>query len=185
MLEELPLTWQAGAPGAAQAGQATLNVTLEKESAARRPAAVLATAPLQRPRGAHQPLPGVIAAPTYYAAEELERRPQPLVHIEPSFPKLAAAPSGRVLLRVYIGETGTVERVEIESADAHADFVAAARQTFAAARFLPGIKDGAAVKSVMRLEVRFGEAPLHDPNAADQVSDAPREPPRDRRRRAK
>lgn len=185
MLEQLPRTWQAGAPGAGQAGQATLNVTLEKESAPRRPAAALAAAPLQKARGAHQHVPGVIAAPTYYPSEELERRPQPLVHIEPRFPQLAAAPSGRVLLRLYIGETGLVERVEVESADAHADFVAAAREAFAAARFLPGMKGGAAVRSAMRLEVRFGESLPHSPGAAERVSDAPREPPRDRPRRAK
>ena len=78
-----------------------------------------------------------------------------------------------------------VERVEVESADAHSDFVAAAREAFAAARFLPGEKDGVAVKSALRLEVRFGEPLPHSPGAAEQVSDAPREPPRDRRRRAK
>lgn len=130
-------------------------------------------------------MPGVIAAPTYYPTEELERRPQPLVHIEPRFPQLASAPSGRVLLRLYIGESGLVERVEVESTDAHADFLAAAREAFAAARFLPGMKDGKAVKSALRLEVRFGESLPQSPGGAEQVSDAPREPPRDRRRRAK
>jgi TonB family protein len=179
----LPRAWQTGAPGAGQAGTVALNVRLESQAAAQRRGAALALAAVEKPRGAHERVPGTLAAPTYYAAEQLERRPQPLVHIEPRFPHLAAAPSGRVLLRLYVGESGAVDRVEIESADAPGDFVAAAREAFAAARFLPGIKDGAAVKSVMRLEVRFGEPQA--PGAAAQVSDAPREAPRDRRRRAK
>lgn len=127
----------------------------------------------------------MVAAPVYYSGDELERRPQPLVHIEPRFPPLAQAQSGRVLLRLYVGETGVVERVEVESSDAEPDFVQAAREAFGKALFLPGVKDGEAVKSVMRLEVRFGEPAPYRPDAADRVTDAPREPPRARPKRAR
>lgn len=95
-------------------------------------------------------------APRYLAAHELDRRPQILSHVEPHFPALALVPTGRVVLRLYIDEGGNVEAVAAESADRTGAFEATAREAFAAARFLPGIKDGVPVKSLVRIEVLFG-----------------------------
>ena len=95
-------------------------------------------------------------APRYLAAHELDRRPQIVSHVEPNFPALALVPSGRVVLRLYIDEHGSVDSVAAESADRTGAFEAAAREAFAAARFLPGIKDGVPVKALVRLEVLFG-----------------------------
>lgn len=95
-------------------------------------------------------------APRYVPAHQLNRRPQILSHVEPHFPALALVPTGRVVLRLYIDETGGVDAVAAESADRTGAFEAAAREAFAAARFLPGIKDGVPVKALVRLEVLFG-----------------------------
>jgi outer membrane biosynthesis protein TonB len=67
-------------------------------------------------------------------------------------------------LRLYVDEEGSVETVAAESADRTGAFEAAAREAFAAARFLPGIKGGVPVKSVVRLEVLFGSP--HPENAS-------------------
>jgi TonB family protein len=110
------------------------------------------------------PASGVARAARYVAADELDRRPQILSHVEPSFPALALVPTGRVVLRLYIDEHGGVDAVAAESADRSGAFEAAAREAFAAARFLPGIKDGVAVKALIRVEVLFGSP--HPENAS-------------------
>lgn len=89
-------------------------------------------------------------------AEELDRRPLIQSQVDAQFPVLALAPTGRVLLRLYVGEDGRVERIAVESGDPTGAFEAAARTAFGAARFLPGMKDGVAVKALLRIEVLFG-----------------------------
>ena len=110
------------------------------------------------------PASKVPRAPRYLAAHELDRRPQILSHVEPNFPALALVPTGRVVLRLYIDEHGSVDAVAAESADRSGEFEAAAREAFAAARFLPGIKDGVPVKALVRVEVLFGSP--HPENAS-------------------
>ena len=102
---------------------------------------------------------GVLPAPRYYRAAELDQRPQIRVHVEPKFPALALVPTGRVVLRLYVNEAGEMDEVAVESADTTGDFAEAARQAFAAARYTPGIKDGRPVKSLVRIEVLFGLPP--------------------------
>ena len=106
-----------------------------------------------------QPAPrrsGLLRAPRYFMAEELDRRPLIQSQVEPQFPALALAPMGRVVLRLYVGEDGRVERIAVESDDPTGAFGAAARAAFGPARFLPGMKDGLAVKALLRIEVLFG-----------------------------
>jgi TonB family protein len=118
------------------------------------------------------PVPPKLAAPAartpraarYLAAHELDRRPQILSQVEPYFPALALVPTGRVVLRLYIDEHGGVDSVTAESADRTGAFEAAAREAFAAARFLPGMKDGMPVKALVRIEVLFGQP--HPENAS-------------------
>jgi TonB family protein len=132
---------------------------LERLQVRFRPAEPVPFAALPVPAPAPLPL-----APRYYAAHELERRPQILSQVEPAFPALALTPVGRVVLQLYVDEDGRVERIATERDDPNGQFARAAREAFAGARFLPGVKDGAAVKAVVRLEVRFG-AP-HPDNSA-------------------
>ncbi len=154
-LAALPRAWQPAAGfSPSHAGSGLLRVMLLPEEAGPQPTAParVAAPPASAPR-----------APRYLAAHELDRRPQILSHVEPHFPALALVPTGRVVLRLYIDETGAVDAVAAESADRTGAFEAAAREAFAEARFLPGIKDGAPVKALVRVEVLFGSP--HPENA--------------------
>jgi TonB family protein len=154
-LAAVPRAWQPAAGfSTTQPGAGLLHVMLLPERAESQPKApaTLAAPPASAPRAAR-----------YLAAHELDRRPQILSHVEPHFPALALVPTGRVVLRLYIDETGAVDAVSAESADRTGAFEAAAREAFAAARFLPGIKDGAPVKALVRIEVLFGSP--HPENA--------------------
>ena len=130
-LAALPRAWQ---PAAGFASSDTvvglLQVALVPEAAKPPPLPVLS-----KPASAAR---GVPSAPRYLAAHELDRKPQVLSHVEPNFPALALAPTGRVVLRLYIAEDGGVDAVAVESADRTGAFEAAAREAFAQARFLPG-----------------------------------------------
>ena len=106
--------------------------------------------------GAGVPLPQ--PEPYYYRASELTERPAPLARVQPRFPD-GAPESGRLKLRLYINETGTVDAIDITEAEPEGVFEQAAADAFAAARFRPGHKDGSPVKSQVLLEVSFG-APL-------------------------
>jgi periplasmic protein TonB len=148
--------WQPAAGfSAAHPGAGLLRVMLLPE-----PGEAQAPAPAALP----SPASGVPRAPRYFHAHELDRRPQILSHVEPNFPALALVPTGRVVLRLYLDEEGSVETVAAESADRTGAFEAAARDAFAAARFLPGIKGGVPVKAVVRVEVLFGSP--HPENAS-------------------
>ena len=115
------------------------------------------------------PAAGLVPPVKYYTALELDRRPQPLEHIEPVYPALPLSPTGRVTLALYIGENGEVDRLEVEAADQSGDFAASARKAFGSARFLPGVRNGIEVKSLMRIEVRFGEARELTPGGQESV----------------
>jgi TonB family protein len=121
-----------------------------------------ASAPARPERGSHEaaaagvPLPQ--PEPYYYRTSELTERPAPLARVQPRFPD-GAPESGRLKMRLYINETGTVDAIDITEAEPEGVFEQAAAEAFAAARFRPGHKDGNPVKSQISLEVSFG-APL-------------------------
>ena len=102
------------------------------------------------------PSAGVLAAPMYYPANQLDQRPLIKTHVEPAFPRDSAAPNGRVVLRLYIGEQGEVEKMAIVEAEPPGAFEKSALDAFAEARFTPGIKNGAPVRCLMTIEVLFG-----------------------------
>lgn len=151
----LPRAWQPAAGfSPSEPGAGVLRVTVLPDAAEQ---------PVAAPKLA-SPAAGVPRAPRYLAAHELDRRPQILSHVEPHFPALSLVPTGRVVLRLYIDEHGSVDSVAAESAERSGAFEAAAREAFAAARFLPGIKDGVPVKALVRVEVLFGSP--HPENAS-------------------
>lgn len=131
----------------------------------RQPAAVAAAKST-----ATDPAAGFLPPAKYYTALELDRRPQPMEHIEPVYPALALSPTGRVTLALYIGEDGEIDRLEVEAADQTGDFASSARKAFGSARFLPGVRNGVAVKSLMRIEVRFGEPREITPGGQESVA---------------
>jgi TonB family protein len=145
-------------------------VVLDPGAAAERPAP-RQTPPAGSPQSVSAiPAAGLLPPVKYYTALELDRRPQPLDHIEPVYPALALSPVGRVTLALYIGENGEVDWLEVEAADQTGDFASSARKAFASARFLPGVRNGVAVKSLMRIEVRFGEPRELTPGGQESVA---------------
>ena len=98
---------------------------------------------------------GLAPAPAYLPSGRLDPPPRPLQDIEPVYPPEAGFQSGQVVLRLLIGETGSVDRVDVVRATPPGLFDAAAREAFAAARFSPGRLAGIAVKCEMTIEVDF------------------------------
>ena len=96
--------------------------------------------------------------PYYLKASELTEPALALTAIEPVFPRGASA-TGRVKMRLYISDHGSVDAIDITEAEPAGEFERAAIEAFSGARFRPGYKDGAAVRSQIALEVRFGEPP--------------------------
>lgn len=105
-------------------------------------------------------VPSVPSTTYYYGTRDLDVRPGILTRVEPAYPDTALARglSGKVVLRLYINEKGTVDRVETLSAAPAGYFEASAERAFGAARFTPGRKGKQAVKTQMVIEVSF-EAP--------------------------
>ncbi len=97
----------------------------------------------------------------YYRSAELDVRPGIKTHVEPAYPEAAARRhlSGKVVIRLYINETGTVDPVETLRADPAGVFDRSAEQAFRAARFSPGMKNKRPVKTQMTIEVSFDSPP--------------------------
>lgn len=93
----------------------------------------------------------------YYTAREVDRRANPLAEIAPVYPPagLSGGISGKVVLLLLIGETGSVDGVQILEARPKGMFDDSARAAFSAAKFTPAMKDGRAVKSQKIVEVTF------------------------------
>ena len=96
--------------------------------------------------------------------------PRPLLTVPPvaRTPVTFAAPDGEMIrgrhvgvLSLFIDEHGQVQRIEADDAVSLPDALAqAAREAFMAAQFAPGEIDGTAVKSSVRVEVVFDDAPF-------------------------
>jgi periplasmic protein TonB len=120
-------------------------------------AAGFTDAPLAANTGAAGTAP---AAPAlrYWAVADLQTRPQIRSHVMPEFPKdLPAGVRGRVVLELFISAEGTLDRVRVARAEPRGRFEQAAVQAFSGARFTPGMRNGAAVPSLLRIEVTFGD----------------------------
>lgn len=154
----------------------TLNVRLlpAENSAAMPPreATVAANEPAHEPsvqQGAAYPGPGgVIPGPRYYLSSELDRRATPLYPIEPGYPPMAESETHYVVLRIFINERGSVDRVAAVTADSEGIFEKSARAAFEKAQFAPGVRNGIPVRSQLMVEVKFGpgdKLPPGDPAA--------------------
>jgi protein TonB len=93
----------------------------------------------------------------YYLARELDVRPAPRDPVEPVYPNDAYLRdiAGRVVVRLYIAESGAVEKAVIVHAEPPGYFEEAVQQAFRAARFTPAMKHGRPVKAQVVLEVRY------------------------------
>jgi protein TonB len=93
----------------------------------------------------------------YYRTRELDVRPGIMTHVNPVYPDAAARRflAGKVVIRLFIDEAGTVERIVTVKAEPPGYFEQSAERAFRAARFTPGMKNGRPVKVQMLLEVSF------------------------------
>lgn len=180
-LTQLPRGWQSGQWSLGHAGTGRLRATLRAAAPgieSKHPEAQPTAPPpeaSEMPRTREQPpaeqVPAdqqsarVLAAPVYYPADQLEQRPLIKVHVEPAFPPGAPASRGRVVLSLYIGEQGDIEKIAIVAAEPPGAFEKSALDAFAAARFTPGFRNGAPVRSLVTIEVLFG-APAPPSSAA-------------------
>lgn len=107
----------------------------------------------------------LLPQPHYFLTRELDVRPGIMTRTEPEYPEAAARRflSGRVVVRLYIGEDGAVEKVDVVSAEPPGYFEEAAVRAFLASRFSPGMKHGRPVKVQMTLEVNFDSAEAPKP----------------------
>lgn len=162
--------WQAAsrAPVKPDALFATLRAAQPAETPIK-PAAASPRARTGNPDGSRRG--AALPKPYYYRASELTERPLTLAAIEPSFPS-GAPDTGRVKMRLYISEGGSVDAIDVTEADPAGEFEQAALRAFAEARFRPGYKDGTAVKSQIALEVRFGEPPPPPERLPEQAARA-------------
>jgi len=158
---------------ASAAGSASLAVTLTAASRPAAPPAGTAAAdaqPLPVPAplavGADEPVAPPangadlvpVAAPAYYPAAQLSKRPQPAAIPELDAPELMAiVASGKLVVVLWIDDGGKVTRAEVERTDLPEAFARAALAAFLRARFLPGERDGRQVASIMRIEASYDD----------------------------
>ena len=114
-----------------------------------------ATPPSVPPQAPDAPALGLPGAPVYYLQSELDVRAQMQGHVDPPYPAIAPPDGGYVVLRLLISEEGRVERALVVVAEPEGYFEQAATEAFAAARFFPGRRGGAAVKSQTFIELKF------------------------------
>lgn len=165
-LGQLPPGWPSAEGSAKRAQAEPLRVAMRAQAASEQESSAPARDETRRGnRSAKQR--GMVPLHAYYPAHLLDEHPQIRVHVEPAFPAGTTAASGLVALRIYIGEDGEVEAIDMVNADPPGQFELVAAQAFAGARFTPGKIRGNAVKNLMLIEVQFGDPlPLHENRAA-------------------
>ena len=98
--------------------------------------------------------------------------PQTLARIDIAFPpEVHGSVNLGTELALFIDETGTVRHVRIDGGPLPPALEEAARSAFLSARFTPGELNGAPVRSLIRVAIRFDTEPL--PLAATAATPAP------------
>lgn len=97
-----------------------------------------------------------LPAPRYYLPDEVHERAKVVVDIDPYLDSMRDLPgSGSATLSLWINEFGEVDQVRVVTSDLEASFEEALADQFRAARFKPALREGGAVKSLMKIEVRI------------------------------
>ena len=96
-----------------------------------------------------------VFGPWYYTSRYLHRRPSPLKPIWPQYPAGTEGLTGHVLLLLYIGYDGSVDKYEIVESEPKGIFDEAVIEAFATARYAPGRITGYAVRSQLLVEVTY------------------------------
>lgn len=90
----------------------------------------------------------------YFPTRELNVRPRVLKDVPPDI-QLVGVPAQTVILRLFINEAGDIDRVDTEQSFLPEDIEREVRGAFSTLKFQPGMRDGMAVKSQMKIEVRL------------------------------
>jgi hypothetical protein len=94
----------------------------------------------------------------YYTTDQLTKRPQPLTAAELDRPEISPfVVSGKIVLRLWINEFGSVAEVEVETTDLPEIFSRTAVAAFKNLGFTPGERNGSPVGTVMRVEVTYAD----------------------------
>ena len=157
---------QVSAPQLSEAGDITLKTPFsalppDAADSPEYPQSASATEAVPLAEGALIPIGDPIR---YFLTHELDIRPQITTRTEPDYPPSALEKGVSVAfqLRLYIDETGRVERVVVPEHPESDLFAPAVVKAFLAARYTPGIKDGKPVKSLVLLEIKFETAVVPD-----------------------
>jgi TonB family protein len=97
-----------------------------------------------------------VPAPTFYAAEQLTKRPRPLS--EPNLYvawDVARAVTGKVVLQVWVSALGNVDAVEVEQSNLPEPVSSTVAAAFRRLRFEPGEIEGRRVPALLRIEVSY------------------------------
>jgi TonB family protein len=96
-------------------------------------------------------------AEEYYTSQQVDVRAEQINEVDLIFPERAYGMrlEGRVVVRLYISEKGSVDGLTIVEATPPGHFEKAAAEASAALRFSPAMRYGRAVKSQKTIEVRF------------------------------
>lgn len=94
--------------------------------------------------------------PWYYPARYLHRAVTPLKPIVPTYPPANVDSRGRVVIRLFVDETGQVNRYDVLEATPPAAFEDSVVRAFVDdARYAPGLIAGYAVRGILIAEVNF------------------------------
>lgn len=96
------------------------------------------------------------AEPHYYPTRELSLRPIVTTDVSPAM-QFVGVPAQSVILRLFINEEGSIDRVDTEQSFLPEDMAKDLRDAFSRVKFQPGMRDGNPVKSQMRIEVRLDD----------------------------
>jgi hypothetical protein len=98
----------------------------------------------------------------YFNVADLDQHPAIINEIPDNPPELLEYPQGgEIVLRLWINETGQVDKVETVSSNLPPAFIASAQNTFLHAVFTPGRKQGAAVATLMDIAVSYSPMALN------------------------
>lgn len=92
----------------------------------------------------------------YYSPKELDTKPQPQAEIILEFPEASLGISrASAILVLFIEKDGSVSRIEVEQSNLPKVFEENAINTFKSAKMYPAMKDGVAVRSILKIQVEF------------------------------
>jgi len=99
--------------------------------------------------------------PTYYSGKQLDVPPWVMSEVAPAYPKQADenGVSGTVVLEIKVDENGRVQELRVINSTPPGVFDQSVIDAFRKVDFQPACKNEFAVRSVMRIEVRFEFAP--------------------------